>query len=35
MVKNIGEIPDKNVIKTLEKKLDKCRDQENNPDSEA
>lgn len=35
MVKNIGEMPDKNTIKTLEKKLDKCRNQDNNPDSEA
>lgn len=35
MVKNIGEVPDKNTIKTLEKKLDKCRNQDNNPDSEA
>lgn len=35
MVKNIGEAPEKNMIKILEKKLDKCRNQENNPDSEA
>lgn len=35
MVKNIGELPDKNEIKVLEKKLDKCRNQDNNPDSEA
>lgn len=35
MVKNLGETPDKNTIKALEKKLDKCRNQENNPDSEA
>jgi cyclin H len=35
MVKSIGEMPDKNTIKALEKKLEKCRNQENNPDSEA
>jgi cyclin H len=35
MVKNLGELPDKNEIKVLEKKLDGCRNQENNPDSEA
>lgn len=35
MVKNIGELPDKNMIKLLHKKLEKCRNQENNPDSEA
>jgi cyclin H len=34
MVKNISEMPDKNTIKSLEKKLDRCRNQANNPDSE-
>lgn len=34
MVKNVGESPDKNEIKVLEKKLDKCRNQANNPHSE-
>lgn len=34
MVKNLAEMPDKNTIKVLEKKLDKCRNQENNPDSD-
>lgn len=34
MVKNLPEMPDKNTIKALEKKLDKCRNQENNPDSD-
>lgn len=28
------EPPSREVIKALEKKLDKCRNQENNPDSE-
>lgn len=35
MVKTIGEMPDRNTIKAIEKKLDKCRNQDNNPDSEA
>jgi cyclin H len=35
MVKNVGEMPDKNAVKVLEKKLEKCRNQDNNPDSEA
>lgn len=35
MVKNIGAMPEKSVIKTLDKKLEKCRNQDNNPDSEA
>jgi cyclin H len=34
MVKNIGEMPDKNEIRSIEKKLEKCRNQDNNPDSE-
>jgi cyclin H len=34
LVKNLGELPDKNKIKQLEKKLDRCRNQENNPDSD-
>jgi cyclin H len=34
MYKNLPEVPDKNTIKSLEKKLDKCRNQSNNPDSE-
>jgi cyclin H len=34
MVKNISEMPDKNTIKALEKKLDRCRNQANNPDSD-
>ncbi|KAG5684421.1 hypothetical protein PVAND_013655 [Polypedilum vanderplanki] len=34
MVKNISEMPDKNVIKALEKKLERCRNQANNPDSD-
>lgn len=34
MVKNVGELPDKNEIRLLEKKLDRCRNPENNPDSE-
>lgn len=34
MVKNIGDMPDKNEIRAIEKKLDKCRNQENNPDSQ-
>ncbi|KAJ8687242.1 hypothetical protein QAD02_023036 [Eretmocerus hayati] len=29
-----GESPSREVLKTLEKKLDKCRNQDNNPDSE-
>ncbi|KAK0093944.1 hypothetical protein PV326_012293 [Microctonus aethiopoides] len=33
MAKSI-DIPNKEVVKALEKKLDKCRNQENNPDSE-
>lgn len=28
------ESPSREVVKALEKKLDKCRNQENNPDSE-
>lgn len=28
------EPPSREVVKALEKKLDKCRNQENNPDSE-
>jgi hypothetical protein len=35
MVNNIGEMPEKNIIKAIDKKLDKCRNQENNPGSEA
>lgn len=34
MVKNIGEIPDKNEIRAIEKKLDKCRCSGNDPASE-
>lgn len=33
MAKSI-EIPNKEIVKALEKKLEKCRNQENNPDSE-
>lgn len=29
-----SDIPSKEIVKALEKKLDKCRNQENNPDSE-
>lgn len=35
MVKNLPEMPDKNTIKVLEKKLDNCRNQDNNPDSDV
>lgn len=28
------EIPARDKVKTIEKKLEKCRNQENNPDSE-
>lgn len=35
MVKNIPEMPDKNTIKALEKKLDRCRNQNHNPDAEV
>lgn len=34
MVKNLPEMPDKNTIKTLERKLDRCRNQNLNPDGE-
>ncbi|XP_050316250.1 cyclin-H [Anthonomus grandis grandis] len=34
MEKTAGTMPDKNVIKMLDKKLDKCRNPENNPDSD-
>jgi hypothetical protein len=34
MVKNLPEMPDKNTIKALEKKLDRCRNQANNPESQ-
>lgn len=34
MVKMLDTIPDKNQQKILDKKLDKCRNPENNPDSE-
>lgn len=34
MVKNVSETPDKNEIRALEKKLEKCRNQENNPFSD-
>lgn len=33
--KSVGEVPDKSTIKSLERKLEKCRNQDNNPDSEA
>jgi cyclin H len=35
MVKNIPEMPDKNTIKALEKKLERCRNQNFNPDAEV
>lgn len=34
MVKMVDAIPDKNQQKLLDKKLDKCRNPENNPDCE-
>lgn len=34
MVKMVDAVPDKNQQKILDKKLDKCRNPENNPDSE-
>lgn len=33
MVKSL-ELPQKERVKQIEKKLDKCRNQENNPDSD-
>lgn len=35
MVKNLGVCPPLSTIKTLSEKLEKCRNQENNPDSQA
>ena len=35
MVKNVGEMPDKNEIRLLEKKLDRCRNPENNPENKS
>lgn len=34
MVKMADSVPDRNQQKLLDKKLDKCRNPENNPDSE-
>lgn len=34
MVKMVDAVPDKNQQKALDKKLEKCRNPENNPDSE-
>lgn len=34
MVKMVDSMPDKNQQKILDKKLDKCRNPENNPDTE-
>lgn len=34
MVKMADSVPDKNQQKMLDKKLEKCRNPENNPDSE-
>lgn len=35
MVKNITEMPDKNTIKAIEKKLERCRNNLNDPESES
>lgn len=34
MVKMVDAVPDKNQQKLLDKKLDRCRNPENNPDTE-
>lgn len=34
MVKMVDSVPDKNQQKLLDKKLEKCRNPENNPDTE-